>query len=162
LSVSGKEEFLKYDNLVAVILNLLKLRETPHNLTFPAVNLQHPYPLLLLKRPPLPILSNRISNPLRHTPDRKILLRRHVTEQHLHDITLPGDSGDSRRDTRTVESATLFEAVDVGEIEGEVGVAFEEADAHQEGLEGVELIHEVVHGLRETQGYVTLLQVQKD
>ena len=52
--------------------------------------------------------------------------------------------------------------MDVGEVEGEVGVAFEEADAHQEGLEGVELIHEVVHGLRETQGYVTLLQVQKD
>lgn len=144
-----------------MILYLLKLRETPHNLTFPAVNLQHPYPLLLLKSPPLPILSNRISNPLRHTPDRKILLRRHVTEQHLHDITLPGDSGDSRRDTSTVNS-TLFEAVDVGEVEGEVGVAFEEADAHQEGLKGVELIHEVVHGLRETQGYVTLLQVQKD
>lgn len=53
----------------------------------------------------------------------------------------------------------LFKAVHIRKIECEVWIALEEADAHEECLEGVELVHEVVDCLREAKRYVTLLQV---
>ena len=43
-----------------------------------------------------------------------------------------------------------------------MGVPLQEADPHEEGLKVVELVHEVVDGLCETQDHVAMLKVVQD
>jgi len=52
--------------------------------------------------------------------------------------------------------------LNIAQIESKVRIAFKEANAHKQRLQGVELIHEVVNCLRKTYRNFTLLKVKEE
>ena len=57
---------------------------------------------------------------------------------------------------------SLFEPLNIAQIESKVRIAFKEANAHKQRLQGVELIHEVVNSLCKTYRNFTLLKVKEE